>query len=409
MKDSRTLIRTPFPISLREGGWSLGGMCIVKRGGKFCVVAYCGTDPKTGKERRKWFSGFQSARDAERFRLTLGTNPAFASGSGPYGSGRLRLRDYLPDWLDERRTLGELRTRTADRYDELIRLHVTPRLGHIALVRLAPPAVQYLYTSMLKDGLASATARQTGRVLHAALATALRRGLIAKNAADQATLPQSDKFEPTVLSPEQIATYLVDAGATADPALYALYVISIGCGTRLGETLALSENDADLANGLLHVRRTLVHAGREPVFGPPKTDRARRTLLLPDGAISAIRAALVWKKERRLRLGSRFRDAGLLFCGPTGRPLNPSNIRNRDHLPRLERLHLPHVRLHDLRHAHATYLVAAGVDHRTVADRLGHASPSFTLATYAHAALAAQQRAAAIANELLTVSTGSAR
>jgi integrase len=82
-------------------------------------------------------------------------------------------------------------------------------------------------------------------------------------------------------------------------------------------------------------------------------------------------------------------------------PLNPSNIRNRDHLPRLKRLRLPHVRLHDLRHAHATYLVAASVDHRTVADRLGHASPSFMLATPAHAALAAQQRAAAVANELL--------
>jgi integrase len=85
-----------------------------------------------------------------------------------------------------------------------------------------------------------------------------------------------------------------------------------------------------------------------------------------------------------------------------GRPLNPSNIRNRDHLPRLVRLKLPHVRLHDLRHANATHLVASRVDIRTVADRLGHASPSFTLATYAHAAAAAQQRAADAGNDLVT-------
>jgi integrase len=91
-----------------------------------------------------------------------------------------------------------------------------------------------------------------------------------------------------------------------------------------------------------------------------------------------------------------------VFCGPRDRPLNPSNFRNRDHLPRLERLHLPRIRLHDLRHAHATYLVAAGVDHCTVADRLGHASPSFTLATYARAVAAAQERAAMTANDLLT-------
>jgi integrase len=160
----------------------------------------------------------------------------------------------------------------------------------------------------------------------------------------------------------------------------------------------------DLVHGLLHIRRTLLRAGREPAFGPPKTERGRRAVLLPQEAVSAIRAALIWKKERRLRLGPKYHDAGLVFCGPRGRPLNPSNIRNRDHLPRLARLRLPHIRLHDLRHAHATYLVAAGVDHRTVADRLGHASPSFTLAIYAHAALAAQQRAAAVANELLVKS-----
>ena len=62
---------------------------------------------------------------------------------------------------------------------------------------------------------------------------------------------------------------------------------------------------------------------------------------------------------------------------------------------------MPRFRIHDLRHFSASTLVAAGVDHRTVADRLGHASPSFTLATYAHAVAAAQERAAAVANDSL--------
>jgi hypothetical protein len=54
-----------------------------------------------------------------------------------------------------------------------------------------------------------------------------------------------------------------------------------------------------------------------------------------------------------------------------GRPLNPSNVRNRDHLPRLTPLGLSRFRLHDRRHFHATQLVAAGVDYRTVGDRTG--------------------------------------
>jgi integrase len=397
-------MRTILPTLSPKGGWNLSGTSVVQRGKRFAVVAYAGIDPETKKQRQKWFGGFATRKEAEQFRLTLATNPAFSAGSGPYGSPRLRLRDYLTTWLDERRALRELRPRTADRYDELIGLHIVPRLGHVSLVRLAPPAVQHLYVSMLQAGLAPATVRQAARVLHAALQTAVRRGLIAKNPADQTTLPQATKFEPTILTPEQITAYLSDAKVTAGPALYALYVVCVGCGTRLGEALAVGEKDVDLEHSLLHIRRTLVHAGLEPVFGPPKSERGRRAVLLPGEATAAIRAVLTWKKTQRLGLGPRFQDSGLLLCGPTGRPLNPSNIRNRDHLPRLARIGLPRIRLHDLRHAHATYLVAAGVDHRTVADRLGHASPSFTLVTYAHAASAAQQQAAAVANELRTKS-----
>ena len=120
------------------------------------------------------------------------------------------------------------------------------------------------------------------------------------------------------------------------------------------------------------------------------------------GSDARSNATLVWKKQLKLRLGARYRDAGLVFCGPRGRPLNPSNIPSRDHVPRLERLGLPRTRLHDFRHFHATALVAADVDARTVADRLGHASQSCTLATYAHASARAQAQAAAIANALLT-------
>jgi integrase len=164
-----------------------------------------------------------------------------------------------------------------------------------------------------------------------------------------------------------------------------------------------------LRRSLAVLRQQLVRAGRNPVYGPPKTVRGRRTIVLSDIAVDAIRAALVWKKEQRLRLGSKYRDSGLLFVGPTGRPLNPSNLWNRDHTPRLRRLGLPHSRLHDLQHFHGTQLGAAGIDARTIADRLGHSKVSFTLDTCVHPALEAQVRAAAAANDLLTKIGASAR
>jgi integrase len=114
--------------------------------------------------------------------------------------------------------------------------------------------------------------------------------------------------------------------------------------------------------------------------------------------VERLRQLRKWKIEQKLRRGPKFREYGLVFCGPRGRTLHQNNIRYRDHYPRLERLQLPRIRLHDLRHGHATYLIHAGVDHRTVADRLGHSSPSFTLKTYVHGVLESQRRAAEVAN-----------
>jgi len=321
---------------------------------------------------------------------------------GPYGSPRLRIGDYLMDWVEERRTLGELRPRTADRYAELIRLHITPAIGHLTLVRLAPPAVQHLYVSLLRAGLAPATVRQAGRILHAALCDAMKRGLITRNPCDSATLPKVERYEPTIWNPEQIAQYLDDALETATPPVYAVHVLSLGCGTRLGETLGIREEDVDLERRILRIRQILIRSGCKPVFGPPKTKKSRRDILMPEECVIAVRRALLWKKEQKLKAGAKFQDFGLVICSEVGTPLNPSNIRNRDHLRRLRRLGLPHARLHDDRHMHGSYLAARKVDARTGSDRMGHSDPGFFMRTYVHGVEETQAEAAAVANEMLT-------
>lgn len=392
-----------LPFIRCEGeGWSLGGTCVVKHGKKWAVVAYAGLDPETKKQRQRWFCGFATEKEAERFEATLAHHPTFSGGVGPYGSQRLRVRDYLDAWLEERRALGVLRERTADRYKELIDKHLSPRLGHFPLARLSPAAIQHLYATLLSRGLSGSTVRRAASVLHVALEDAVKRGLILRNPQDNTTLPVPARYEPTVPTPEQMVAYLEDALASATPALWAFYVAAAATGMRESELLGLREEAVDLERGVVSVHRQLVRAGRAPVFGEPKTAKGRRMVLLPQVAVDAIRSALRWKRERRMRLGPKWRETGLVFCGPTGRPLNRSNILNRDHLKRLERLKMPRFRIHDLRHFSASTLVAAGIDHRTVADRLGHASPSFTLATYAHPVAAAQERAAAVANDVLT-------
>ena len=380
----------------------MAGTCVVQRGRTWAVVCYAGLDPVTRRQRQKWFSGFASKREAERFKVTLAHSPAFSAGEGPYGSPRLRFGDYLDSWIDQRETLRQVRPKTATGYRDLARLHIRPRLGHVPLARLSPGMIQHLYGAMLVDEFAPATVRQVASIVHAALEAAVRSGLVSRNPADNTTPPSVPDHEPTIWTPAELRTYLDHARETATPSVYAFYVTAAGTGARVGELAGAAEDAVDLPAALLHVRRTLTDAGSAPTFGEPKTAKGRRSVLLPAEAVEAIRAALLWKKERRLLLGPRFRDAGTLFCTPSGRAIDRRVLRARDHVERIVDLKLPPIRLHDFRHLHATYLIASGVDSRTAADRLGHTDPGFLTRTYAHAVAAAQQQAAAVANDLLT-------
>lgn len=405
-RTSASVART-VPLNICEGGWRLSGAYIVPRGPRsFGVVAYAGVDPDTRLPRRKWLGTFPSKRDAQRFLIELAHHPMYSAVLGPNGSPRLRLGDYVCSWIDEREALGKIRPHTAQGYRDRARLDILPSLGHVPLARVAPPMIQGLYTRLIKGrDLAPATVMQAASILHASLEDAVKRGLIMKNPADHCTPPSvPDRRDMSVWTEEQLGAYLVDAQETATPSVFAFYVTMVGTSCRPGELLGASDEACDFGRGTLRVRTNLVAPGRRPVFDQPKTRTAYRTIKLPPEAVDAIRAALVWKKEQRLRLGPRFRDGGTLFCTLRGRPLDRRVLRARDHLPRIRRLGLPDAWIYDFRHLSITYSIAAGIDPRTTADRAGHKDPAYMIRRYSHAVAAAQDRAAEVASGLLRAS-----
>ena len=114
-----------------------------------------------------------------------------------------------------------------------------------------------------------------------------------------------------------------------------------------------------------------------------KTDMSRRTVDLDPRTITVLK---VWRKtqlEERLALGARPRDDSLVFANPDGTPIHPDSYSQS-----FERLvaaaHVQRIRLHDLRHTHATILLKAGVPAKVVSERLGHANVAFTMSVYQH-------------------------
>ncbi len=93
----------------------------------------------------------------------------------------------------------------------------------------------------------------------------------------------------------------------------------------------------------------------------------------------------------------KLRGVGRVFSR-NGKPLNPWAIRRHHFYPLVKRLGLPRIRLHDLRHIHATLLLERGTDLASISARLGRSSKAVTLQTYAHSLATGQERAAQISN-----------
>jgi integrase len=143
---------------------------------------------------------------------------------------------------------------------------------------------------------------------------------------------------------------------------------------RRGEALGLRWSDLDLGRAQLSVRQTLVPVGSLIVFSQPKTARGRRVVALDSVTVTTL---------RKLRATSSSGD-DLVFLEQDGRPLDPSRVSRRFR-KLVARSGQPKIRLHDLRHTHATLALQAGIHPKIVSERLGHATVSLTLDVYSHA------------------------
>jgi integrase len=153
--------------------------------------------------------------------------------------------------------------------------------------------------------------------------------------------------------------------------------LAANTGMRRSELLGLRWEDIDLAGGHLSISRTLVSVAYELHESRGKTSHAKRRVDLDPQTVQILAA---WHERLEAELGRRFDEDDYVFCSPSGAPTHPdrfSQVFNK----LVARAGVPRRRLHDLRHTHATLLLKAGIPVKVVSERLGHATPGFTMAT----------------------------
>jgi integrase len=298
-----------------------------------------------------------------------------------FDAGSLTVGEYLDRWLTDS-VKDTVRLTTYQGYERICRLHIKPSLGRVRLKDLTVAHVRGLYRERLKAGLAPRMVQLIHVTFHKALKQAVMDSLIPRNVTEAVKPPQPEKKEIRPLSPEQTRALL---RAAKEERLEALYVLAITTGMRQGELLALKWEDVNFEAGVLQVRRTLSTAtGGGFTFSAPKTAKSRRSIKLPNTALSSLKKHRRAQLEERMRLGELFVDQGLVFTSRVGTPISRQDLITRSFKPLLKRAGLPDIRFHDLRHTCATLLLGKGVHVKFVQELLGHASISITLDTYSH-------------------------
>lgn len=291
-------------------------------------------------------------------------------------------------------TKTRVKASTIDSYRSNMEVHVLPALGSRHLQQLTAPMLNALYGDLLARGngrgpLSAKTVRYIHTIVHKALADAVDAGILQANVAERAKPPRPNRScrrKIECWEAEELATFL---RSVEGDRLEAAWRVSAMTGMRRGEVLGLRWADVDLDHGRIAVRNAIVTVAYEVLHSTPKSHQAR-VIDLDPLTVTMLRGHRGRQDAERDGYES---DQGLVFCAEDGSPIHPQSF-SQAFSRAVEKTGLRVIRLHDLRHTHATIAVKAGVPVKVISERLGHESPAFTLKQYAHVMPGMQAEAA---------------
>lgn len=375
------------------------------------------------ERRQATRSGFKTKKEAENALNDLLSELQHGTYVAPV---KMTLAEFLKDeWLPAIR--HTVRPTTLAGYECNIAAHLTYGFGATQLAKLTPSALNRFYGKLLSEPrmsrkkpkekdekkettvadspetevkpkpLSPTTVRHIHALLHRALGDAVKWGKLPKNPADGASPPRTTRnpSEMKTWSAKEVKTFLTQ---TRESQLGPLWHVLATTGMRRGEALGLHWADVDLDGGAgagpaIRVRQALVSAGYKVSVSEPKSPRGRRVVPLDPVTVAALKE---WQ-ERQQAQAEEWDDlwtvSGLVFTREDGIAWHPDRV-TKLFGKAVVASKLPRIRLHDLRHTHATLALGTNIHPKVVSDRLGHSTVAFTLDVYSHCVPALAQDAA---------------
>ena len=338
-------------------------------------------DSSTGKRKRKWhsFEGTKREAQVECARLI-----SQMKGGTYLEPAKTTVAQFLDRWLDH--TRSQVSPRSHERYCELARKNISPLLGAVFLSNLRPAQISAAYSKALTEGrrdggggLSPRSVHHMHRVLKQALGQAVRWDILNRNPAEAVDPPKVERSLMQTYDINQTAELIEMMRETRMLMPVLLAVLN---GLRRGELAALRWRNVDLVAGQMAIVESAEETATGVRYKEPKSGRAR-TVALSLIMIEELRAHRVRQAQELLKLGARVTDDTFVVAQADGSPLKPTSITH-EWVRLLANTTLPRIRFHNLRHAHATHLLANGVHPKVASERLGHSKVGITRDLYSH-------------------------
>jgi len=314
------------------------------------------------------------------------------------GMERLSVADYLNHWL--RSDLpGTVSLRTEEIYANLIRLYISPSIGHIRLQKLQPADVTLMLAELNQRSISSSTRRMVRATLHRALRVAQYNGLLNRNVVALSLQPRSDFHEQRSMTRSQAIKF---TAAAQNSKLELALVLALSLGLRRGEILGLAWSDVEIVNGMamLKVHQQLVRDSSGLHLSELKTRRSNRKLLLSPRIVGL----LLHHRNEQLAEAAQYPQVtappGLVFTTTAGTPIDVSTLTKEVSSVSVN-AGLGRWSPHELRHTCASLLLASGVSIDEVSHHLGHSSTAITSLFYSHPLIESKMRTTRAMEQIL--------
>ncbi len=350
---------------------------------------------------------------------------------------------YIRDYVEPSTSAANLRT-----FRSMLRQHILPELGHVQLRRLSAHQLEQFFVALKRkpkatrslppdqranhtmdpnklaeqmheyqthiermeiapELLSPRTIHQIYVYLEGMLSHATTWGYLTNNPIKKVTVPKYRKRKMHTLDDDEAVELLRKLSEVESIPFRCAVLLALVCGLRLGEVGALRFSDVHFSEGWIDITRALkVATDGGAMIGDPKSEAGDRRIDLPDGMLTILEETRAYHRYAAGILGERWRGCDRIVCNWDGSPYH-HDTPSKQWRKFADANGYPGLRFHELRHTHATLLLANNIDVVAVAARMGHSNPSVTLKEYAHALRKRDAASAAFMQDLFSRAAGS--